>query len=91
MPGVGEGALYKFEIVGPSGDRLPLKSDPFAFALEAPPSTGVARRRKTARSTGRTRLAEPAQSPPGTSPPDLDLRGACGLLAPRREQQLPWL
>ena len=39
LPGVGEGALYKYEIVGPRGDRMPFKSDPFAFSLEAPPST----------------------------------------------------
>jgi len=39
LPGVGAGALYKYEIIGAQGDRLPLKSDPFAFSLEAPPST----------------------------------------------------
>jgi 1,4-alpha-glucan branching enzyme len=39
LPNVGAGAVYKFEIVGPNGDRQPLKSDPFAFSLEAPPST----------------------------------------------------
>jgi 1,4-alpha-glucan branching enzyme len=39
LPGIGEGALYKYEIIGAHGDRLPLKSDPFAFSLEAPPST----------------------------------------------------
>jgi 1,4-alpha-glucan branching enzyme len=39
VPGIGEGVLYKYQIIGPHGDRLPLKSDPFAFSLEAPPST----------------------------------------------------
>ncbi len=39
VPGIGDGALYKYEIIGPLGDRLPLKSDPFAFSQEAPPST----------------------------------------------------
>jgi 1,4-alpha-glucan branching enzyme len=34
VPGAGEGARYKYEIVGPSGDLLPLKSDPYAFSFE---------------------------------------------------------
>ena len=38
-PGVGEGAVYKFEIVGPDGALLPLKADPFGFAGELRPST----------------------------------------------------
>jgi 1,4-alpha-glucan branching enzyme len=37
LPGVGPGALYKFEIIGQDGMRLPLKSDPFAFAAELRP------------------------------------------------------
>jgi 1,4-alpha-glucan branching enzyme len=40
VPGVGAGELYKFEIVGPSGQILPLKADPLAFATERPPATG---------------------------------------------------
>ncbi len=32
-------ALYKFEIVGADGELQPLKTDPIAFAQEAPPST----------------------------------------------------
>lgn len=39
IPGVGEGALYKFELVGADGTLLPLKSDPYAFACERPPAT----------------------------------------------------
>jgi 1,4-alpha-glucan branching enzyme len=39
VPGVAEGAAYKFEIIGPSGDRLPLKADPFARASELRPKT----------------------------------------------------
>jgi 1,4-alpha-glucan branching enzyme len=39
VPGVGEGALYKYEIKGPNGDLLPLKSDPFGFAAEKLPGT----------------------------------------------------
>ena len=37
VPGVGPGALYKFEIKGPGGDLLPLKADPYAFHAEQPP------------------------------------------------------
>jgi len=39
VPGVGLGDLYKFELVGPGGDLLPLKADPYAFRCEAPPGT----------------------------------------------------
>ncbi len=38
-PGVGQGATYKFEIIGPDGTLLPLKADPFAFASELRPQT----------------------------------------------------
>jgi 1,4-alpha-glucan branching enzyme len=38
-PGIGEGAVYKFEIVGTRGDVQPLKADPFGFAAELRPST----------------------------------------------------
>jgi 1,4-alpha-glucan branching enzyme len=39
VPRVGVGARYKFAIVGPDGQRLPLKADPLARATEAPPAT----------------------------------------------------
>ncbi len=39
VPGVGVGALYKFQIHGPAGNLLPLKADPFAFRCEAAPGT----------------------------------------------------
>jgi 1,4-alpha-glucan branching enzyme len=39
MPGLGEGALYKFEIVGRGGDYLGLKSDPYGFAAEVRPKS----------------------------------------------------
>jgi 1,4-alpha-glucan branching enzyme len=39
LPGVGEGAPYKFEIVGPDGTLLPLKADPLGFGAEHPPAT----------------------------------------------------
>lgn len=39
VPDVGPGTLYKFEIIGADGVRLPLKADPFAFASEMRPAT----------------------------------------------------
>jgi 1,4-alpha-glucan branching enzyme len=39
LPGVDQGAHYKFEIVGADGQLLPLKSDPYAFAAELRPGT----------------------------------------------------
>ncbi|MCW5689671.1 MAG: 1,4-alpha-glucan branching enzyme, partial [Pseudolabrys sp.] len=39
VPGARPGAKYKFEIVARSGERLPLKSDPVAFAAEVRPAT----------------------------------------------------
>ena len=39
IPGVGQGALYKYEIKGPRGDLLPLKADPFGFGAEGLPGT----------------------------------------------------
>jgi 1,4-alpha-glucan branching enzyme len=38
LPGVGPGAAYKYEIIGPDGNRLPLKADPFATAAELRPA-----------------------------------------------------
>ena len=39
VPDVGVGAPYKFELLGPDGERLPLKADPFARASELRPKT----------------------------------------------------
>ena len=39
IPGVAPGLAYKYEIIGPDGDRLPLKADPFARASELRPAT----------------------------------------------------
>ena len=39
IPRLAPGERYKYEIVGPSGDVLPLKADPMARATERPPST----------------------------------------------------
>jgi len=38
-PGIGVGAVYKYEIVAADGRLLPLKADPFGFAGEMRPST----------------------------------------------------
>jgi 1,4-alpha-glucan branching enzyme len=40
IPELGEGNIYKFEIVGPQDTVIPLKADPFAFASELRPRTG---------------------------------------------------
>ena len=39
LPGVGDGARYKFEIRSSDGEVLPLKADPYGFAAEMRPST----------------------------------------------------
>lgn len=39
IPGAVPGDRYKFDIIGPQGRQLPLKSDPVAFAAEMRPNT----------------------------------------------------
>ncbi len=39
IPEIGEGCVYKYEIIGAGGELLPLKADPFGFASEMRPST----------------------------------------------------
>jgi 1,4-alpha-glucan branching enzyme len=39
VPGLGAGAVYKYEILGPDDVVLPLKADPFGYAAEMRPST----------------------------------------------------
>jgi 1,4-alpha-glucan branching enzyme len=38
VPGLAEGATYKYEIRGPGGQLLPLKADPLGFGSEHPPA-----------------------------------------------------
>jgi len=38
VPGVGDGARYKYELLGPGGDMLPLRADPFAQRSELRPA-----------------------------------------------------
>jgi len=40
LPGLGEGAVYKYEILGPDGTVGPLKADPVGFGAEHAPATG---------------------------------------------------
>ncbi len=40
LPDLGEGAIYKYEIIGPRGEMLPLKADPYGFFSELRPHTG---------------------------------------------------
>jgi 1,4-alpha-glucan branching enzyme len=37
IPELGEGTLYKYELLDGNGNRLPLKADPFARRMEPPP------------------------------------------------------
>jgi 1,4-alpha-glucan branching enzyme len=39
IPRLGAGERYKYEIIGPGGELLPLKADPLARAAERPPAT----------------------------------------------------
>jgi 1,4-alpha-glucan branching enzyme len=40
IPELSEGAIYKYEIIGPNGNMVPLKADPYAFRAEVRPQTG---------------------------------------------------
>ena len=39
IPDIARGEVYKFELIGPDGDVLPLKADPMGFYQEQAPST----------------------------------------------------
>ena len=39
LPGIGEGAAYKYRIRGQDGHDLPLKADPYGFSAEMRPAT----------------------------------------------------
>ena len=39
VPRLQPGTVYKYELLGPQGNLLPLKSDPFAWQVEIPPAT----------------------------------------------------
>ena len=40
VPGVEPGAIYKYDMLGQHGERLPQKADPIAWRAELPPATG---------------------------------------------------
>ena len=40
IPELAEGAIYKYEVIGPEGNMLPLKADPYAFRSELRPNSG---------------------------------------------------
>lgn len=39
IPGLEKGTVYKYELIGQHGERLPLKADPLSFYQEKPPAT----------------------------------------------------
>ncbi len=45
VPGLGEGAVYKYEIIGQGGRSLPMKADPVGFGSEHPPANASVVRR----------------------------------------------
>lgn len=47
IPGLAEGTLYKYEIKSQDGTALPLKADPYAFAMEPPRAPRHALRNST--------------------------------------------
>jgi 1,4-alpha-glucan branching enzyme len=52
VPDIGPDEPYKFEIVGSSGEKLPLKADPFAFRSELRPATASVTARPLAHEWG---------------------------------------
>ncbi len=40
IPGLDEGAIYKFELISPADELLPLKADPYAIRSELRPNSG---------------------------------------------------
>ena len=39
IPGIADGAAYKYELIGPQGELLPQKADPIGFGAQHPPET----------------------------------------------------
>ena len=64
VPGAIQGDHYKFDIIGPQGQHLPLKSDPMAFAAEKRPDTAS------------IVFDEARLSPPGSSNVNVNALGA---------------
>ena len=86
LPGLAEGANYKFEIIGADGKLLPLKSDPYGFAAELRPKTASRVARIDHFAVDGRRLSWPARAATRCAPcAHVDLRGASGLLAPQKD------
>jgi len=45
LPGLGEGAVYKYDLLDAHGEQLPQKADPVGFSAEPAPATGSVVRR----------------------------------------------
>ena len=85
VPGVGEGTIYKYEIIGPHGKLLPLKADPFGFGARAAAVDRLGRRAGPKLRAGPTRRTWRARQGAGRAArADVDLRGAPRLVAARR-------
>ncbi len=85
IPRIGAGVLYKYEMLGPSGELLPLKADPVAWAAQIPPQTAsiVADDLPFAWTDADWMASRAAPAVRGRA--DLDLRGACRVLVARRQ------
>jgi 1,4-alpha-glucan branching enzyme len=69
IPGVAEGALYKYEILSSSGEIMPLKADPFGQEAQLRPSTAsVVPSSATFRWTDADYLASRAKRDPRRAP-----------------------
>ena len=91
VPGLGEGAVYKYEIVGADGTLLPLKADPFGFGSELRPSTASIVARTDGFSWTDDAICDGARAADARPRADGDLRGASRILAARRGRRLPHL
>ena len=78
LPGVAEGARYKFEILSKSGAPLALKSDPYAFGFEPdlPRTASVVERLDGYRAHG---WVAPEGAPPDLSPMSAVFHAVSGL------------
>ncbi len=68
LPDLGEGLVYKYEILARDGRVLPLKADPFGFAAEMRPSTAsvVARTDRFRFASASPTVVEPRRAPMAT-------------------------
>ena len=86
LPGVEEGAAYKYEILGPAGEALPLKADPVGFGSEHPPSNASVVRDIRGYGWHDAGWMETRAGRNDAKRADLDLRGASRLVAAAHER-----